>query len=880
MKLKPCFFLLLILACKGFSQTQITGKITDKNNQYLSGATITISRDSTANIIAYGISDSYGNFQIDFTDNSKNIFIKVAYLGFDSWSNKFPNQNQVIELVLKESTEKLREVYIESKIIEKREDTLTYSVSHFKDQKDRVIADVLKKMPGIEIRASGQIYYQGEPIEKYYIEGLDLLEGRYSLANNNLTAEDVSQVQILENHQPIKLLDSLEFSERASLNIKLKKKVILTGSAEIGSGVSPTLWKANITPMLFTKKQQAIVSYQSNNTGNDVSKEINDFSFDDTQNQNINFDKRNILSIRKIAEPSFSQERWLDNNVNLGSANYLIRLQKNIDLKINISYLNNYELQIGNTKTLTFLQNDTISISEKLDNNLHVERFYSKYILENNTDKNYLKNTLEINTSLDSQSGDIRNENDHIIQIFNNPFSVFRNKLKLLRPIGKQLINFTSDIGFTESSQTLNVNPGQFKELLNEGQPYENINQVLNSSTFFTENSAGFTKGLNDITVAPEIGFNIKNQKFDSHLILIDNSEIVTLARNYRNDFNYLSSNIYLANKFIYKKNNWNIRIRTPLNIRVFDLRNRILKENQKLSRFTFEPDLYIKNDFSAFWQASLSVNLKNSFADATNLYSGFILTDYRNLRQYKAPISEQIQQSYRWQIFYRNPINSIFASSSYSFSQTKNNLLYSNRINENGTSIFEVLLKDNYSNSHSLNIRGSKHFIKLNSTLSLNSTYSRIERKILINERLSDIQTQNINFKAKLESEINSWFSTTYNANLGYLNNTIESRTPKPIRTQSHSIDFFFYLNQQQFLSANSEYYYNNISDRNRNNFFLNLNYQHTFKKPAFDLKASWNNVLNTNEFVRVSNSEFSSIQSTYRLRPSQFIISLKFSF
>ena len=50
--------------------------------------------------------------------------------------------------------------------------------------------------------------------------------------------------------------------------------------------------------------------------------------------------------------------------------------------------------------------------------------------------------------------------------------------------------------------------------------------------------------------------------------------------------------------------------------------------------------------------------------------------------------------------------------------------------------------------------------------------------------------------------------------------------------------------------------------------------------QKPAFDLRASWNNVLNTNEFVRVSNSEFSYIQSTYRLRPSQLLVSLKFSF
>ena len=124
--------------------------------------------------------------------------------------------------------------------------------------------------------------------------------------------------------------------------------------------------------MVFTKKQQAIFSYQSNNTGNDVSREIRDFSFEDIGRQEFNINKRDWLSIRKIAAPSFSQERWLDNNVHLGSANYLIRLKKDIDLKVNVSYLNDSQQQMGNTQTLFFTQNDTISISERVNNNFYI----------------------------------------------------------------------------------------------------------------------------------------------------------------------------------------------------------------------------------------------------------------------------------------------------------------------------------------------------------------------------------------------------------------------------------------------------------------------------------------------------------------------------
>ena len=110
-------------------------------------------------------------------------------------------------------------------------------------------------------------------------------------------------------------------------------------------------------------------------------------------------------------------------------------------------------------------------------------------------------------------------------------------------------MTFAYNTGYTESSQTLNVDPGQFKELLNEEQPYTETNQILKSSTFFTQNSAGFTKGLKDITIAPEIGFAIQSEKLDSQLILIDYNETDTLKGNYRNDLNFFSSNIYLTNK-------------------------------------------------------------------------------------------------------------------------------------------------------------------------------------------------------------------------------------------------------------------------------------------------------------------------------------------
>lgn len=878
--IKTFLYFLALISFSGYTQSNVSGKILDEKGENLSGATVIVSKDTTGTILAYGISNGKGEFKVKVNSEIDSLFLKISYIGYSTVQQKIQNKDQQLEIALSPSSEELKEVLVESRIIEQRGDTLSYSVSAFKDQKDRVIADVLKKMPGIEILPGGQIEYQGEPIQKYYIEGLDLLEGRYSLANNNISADDVSKVQILENHQPVKLLDSLEFSERASLNIKLKKEVTVSGSAELGAGFSPLLWRAKVTPMIFTKKNQAIATYQANNTGSDVSREIRDFSIADFGREQFNTSKSDWLSIRQLAAPPFSQERWLDNNVHLGSANYLIRLKKDVDLKANISYLNDAQQQIGNTKTRFFTPTDTINLAENNRNDLFVNTLQSKFILEKNTDDNYLKNELEINGYWDSQRGNIDTGDSKIRQRLSNPFSVIRNKLRLLKPVGKQLVTFRSNTGFTKANQNLQVQPGQFEDLLNNGSDYTKVEQLVESATFFSDNSAGFTKKIKGITVSPEVGFSIKNQSLGSRIKIFNVNKAEVLDGDFQNNLDFVSSRFYATSRFVYKKNNWNIRLTTPINFRTFDLEDANLEENQNLKRFTFEPNFYIRNKFSAFWETSISANFSNNFGDMNRFYYGFILDNYRNLQRYNSPLPENFSQNYTWNLKFRNPLKSLFANISYSFGRTKRNLLYSNQIGQNAATVFEAVARENYVNSHRLNVKGSKYFSKLNTTLSLGSSYSISNREQLLNENLAEVANQNLGFKLDLESEVTNWLSASYTGNFSFLQTRFEAREFDEIRTQQHELDLFFYLADNQYLSVDSEYYFNNISEENRNNYFMNFNYQYTFEDSGIDLEASWNNVLNTNEFVRVSNTDFSYVQSTYQLRPSQVLVSLKFNF
>lgn len=874
--------ILLLFFTFSFSQTKISGKIIDKDNTSLQGASIVVTKIKGNIILTYAISNKSGEYSLNINSKLDSLQINVSYIGYAKQSEIITNKNQVINFNLLESSEKLKEVIIKSSAIAKRGDTISYSVNAFKDQKDRVIADVLRKLPGIEVLVDGKILYQGKPIQKYYIEGLDLLEGKYNLANNNLPASSVSKVQILENHQPIKLLDSLVFSDKASLNIKLKKNITVTGTSKLGVGLSPFLWNVNITPMLFTKKQQMITSYQTNNVGNDISNEIKTLTIEDLLDQfESNNEKKDWVTIQELSSPPFSKKRWLDNNAHLLTSNYLIRSKKDLDLKVNLSYTNDLQQQNGNTQTKFFTSTDNINIIENTNNRLFFNSLKSKFILTKNTNKNYFKNSFEINNYWDSQNGKIVLNDESINQKTEIPFTSFTNKLKIIKPFGEKLFTIKSVLSYSKSPQNLIVTPSQFEDLLNNSNTFEKLNQKIEHSNFYANNSFSFTKKIKNFTFIPRVGFIIQNQQLNSHISIFENSIENILTNEFQNNLIFSKNSFYTILSTQYHNNNWKIELETPFKLQAFKRTDNSLKKKQNLNKLTFEPRLSVKKDLNAFWKTTFSASLKNSFGDINQLYYGYILNNYRNIQKYETPILESLRKNVALGISYRNPIKSLFINGFYFYGNSNQNLLFGNTINNNGTTSFGFFEENNNSNTHNINLRASKYFSKLKTTFTVTSNTSLDNKEQLLNGIITDITTKNIQLKGKLDTEITEWMSIEYKNKISISNTQFENQQSfDNIITQEHLVNFNFYPTSNQYIGFDAEYYKNNFSSQNQESYFLNLNYRYTFKESKIDLELNWNNILNTKKITTVFNDAFSYTQSTYRLRPRQILMNVKFSF
>lgn len=875
------FFVLLFFYVIGFSQTTIAGKIVDDKNQPLSGTTITATKINEAVVIAYAISTNDGSYTLSINSKLDSIQFNISHLGYAKLVKKNINKNQTLIFTLQESDEKLKEVFIKSVPITKKGDTINYTVSEFKEQKDRVIADVLKKLPGIEVLTDGRILYQGKPIVKYYIEGLDLLEGRYNLANNNLPADAVTKVQILENHQPIKILDSLVYSDKTALNIKLKKNITLTGTAKLGIGNYPFLWDTNVTPMLFAKKQQMITSYQTNNTGNDLSNELKILTIEDLLDQaEGNHEKKDWVAIQQLSSPPFSAKRWLDNNVHMFTTNYLVRLKKEVDLKVNLSYINDFQKQNGITQTTFYIPNDTISIIENTKNKLFLNSLKSRFILTKNTSENYFKNTFEVNKYWDSNRGIITSNDEEINQKVSNPFTSISNRIKWIQAFGKKLITINSVAIYTNTPQDLTITPGYYEDLLNNANPYDKTHQKIHVSNFYTNNAVSFTKGYGRFTFTPKIGFKLQNQQLNSHIILFENNFINELSGNYKNNLSYNTTTFYTILNTQYKFKNWNLELETPFKFEGFNIADADLNKAQKLNRLTLEPRVYIRNDINSFLKTTFTVSSKKDFGDINQLYYGYILNNYRSLKQYDSPILESNKKNISFGLSYKNPIKSVFANASYSASYASQNLMFGNLIKSDGTSIYNYFEQDNISNTQYFNINASKYLSYLKSTISITSNISLDKRAQMLNGILTNTTTKNRQLNGKINTEITTWMSFYYKSTYSVLNTVFYNKSFDKISTQEHLWHFSFYPSSNQYIGFDTELYKNNGSGKNQENYFLNLNYRYTLKKSKIDLELNWNNILNKKQFTTVYNNTFLYTQSTYKLRPSQILASIKFGF
>jgi len=824
-------------------------------------------------MIAYTFSDNNGNYEITYSGEEKELLLSVSGLGVVTQVKKIKKESQTINFIIEEKNFELREVVIKAEKIYYNKDTINYLVSAFTDETDRSIGDVLKKLPGIDVEESGQIKYQGTPINKFYIENMDLLGGRYGIATNNIAPKDISTVQILENHQPIKALDSIRISDKAAINLKLKEgsKGVLNTTAQLGIGISPLLWNNELVAMYFTKKRQHIATYKTNNSGNDLTKELRSFT------ASSDLSPEQYTNIQIPSPPNINKNRYLFNNSQAVTTNNLFNIGKDKEMNFNLIYYNDYEKRQSEARSSYFIPgNNLLVIDEDIRSVVNTDLLVAEMRYNENSGSKYLNDYLELEGSWEKGKGTIRTGSDIEQRLF-RPSLKAHNTFHLVKNSGKTGFEFFSRTGFRNSPQNLTIYPGLYADRLNNGVPYSSLRQDVRANTLVSSNKFSFLSlfPIGKVIVNPIFGFDLEMNGLRSELYPGMAEPVV--ADSLKNNLNRTHYKLYTGITADYKIRRFRINAHFPISYNIYRLANKLEKQkDEQLNKWYFEPSFQIQYSFSSKIDINANFSFYNGINSIYELYSGYLLESYRYLNHYDSRFALSHGNYQSLSFSYKDIINMFFTNVSISRNYNKNSVIYSQNFEDN-LLLTSIIEKPNANSTISTSGKISKGFDwkKLSADLGVN--YLTNASQQIRQDNLVNYDMKLLNLSAKLNMAPASFLIVSLESAWQQSKSRIELQQAfAPIRSYTNTANFDFKLIDKLRFGVQFEQYYNSALQNNKYLYFGDIHLSYTLKQVGFEL--DWNNILNTRDYVTAFYSSMNEYYSAYRIRPSNLLLKVRF--
>ena len=912
MKKLLSFFFVIAFSLIVFAQKTVTGIITDADGKALASASVTIEEPGKNAILAYGISNAKGEYKVTFTSPESNLDLKIKAFNQKPITQSIKNDDQKLNFSLDSQATEIQEVRLKTKLITKKGDTISYDLKSFENKNDRTLADVLKKIPGIEVNKDGTVLYQGEAINKFYVNGKDLMEGGYGTINNSLPKDAVSKVEVLENHQPVSILRDKVPSDQAALNIKLKKSVTMTGRGEVGAGFSPLLWNVKLTPMFFGQKNQWVVNYKANNNGESVEKEGNLLSFGSRwEGRRSQTTQKSWLNVESADTPNLPEKRYLLNNVHFVSANLLTSPFKNKEweLKANASYTNNDVERVSSSINVyeagspSFTPGGTITSSAS--NNFYTDAAKGELIFTKNAKKGFFKNTTTWNGYWNANRADViqNTPNGSTIsnrasgQSMDSPTGAFQNSLSTIIPWKDKLFNVMSYFKYQKDRQTLEVNPASYTNFQNinpEFDGYDKLRQYTNSNTLEANHSLSVGFNFKKWTLIPEVGINMNFNRLNSALYGGKNDSFTTINNSYINDVDWNEIQSYTQVSVNYKSDRLNLNVTLPYNFYGIAYKDHLNNKNTDLNKSVFEPTFFASYDFASFFKYWVFASQNYDFGSFGYLYGGKMLTNPLSisLRSPESEIMPQFRNRYiGTRLEYRNPLNNLFFNVRYNYGTNRKNILES--YTRSGlSSVLNLIDLTTNTKTQTESAEIGKYFPKFKSNFSVsftntdaNNFFKNIpvgtidQSTIPLTETTNNIQT----LSAKFNNAYFSWFSIDYNISMNWNQNYNKTEDFKQRSSGwNHNLAAYIYPSDNHTFGFNWDDVSSSTTGLSFRNSFYDLSYQYTWVKRKIDFEFKWLNIANKKlyETVNVNVQQKLITSNQIYIRPSQFMFTVKFNF
>ena len=776
-------------------------------------------------------------------------------LGAWKWTGK-PVDKEVV----------LKDVIVKAPDIIQKSDTLVYSMSKWAQKQDRNMADVLRRLPGVEVAEDGGIKYNGEPINKFYIDGSDFVNDRYGVATNNISPDDVASVEIMENHQPVKVLEGLEFSQQAGLNIKLKEaaRARWIGILNGGIGAEPLLYDASVFAMRIARKWQNMETLRLNDTGwnpSSQSQRHTDYAF---LNSGYNDNPwPDYIAIGTTSAP-LDELRTRDNLSFLAQSSNARHVADGFDVKLNATYQAD-RLDFTNSCTTRYFDENIPSFLEQNTMRSHEHQLNGEWSLQLNRRNNYLKNNLSVDalwnrtTSAVSGTQSLRQQSDL-------PSLDITNDLQLVRRIDTHLLTISSHNRYSHRPHSLTA---------------DSVLQDLTTDDFRSVSEARYGWILRRWSFYVRGGIDLNLHRFQSSLsgLMLPDYPIEGLR-------NFTVLKTYASPEARYQHRRWWLTLSLPIGYYYYHVADRLADTSTRKATgrrallgnehiMTISPMVYVrhqltaKTDLSAYLSYTLQPVTPSSYTQTV------IMSDFRNLT-FQTPSSERLRQRSAFvRLRYRNPITSFFANLSAKYEQDyqplmQNQLFIGDRI------LNEFVACGNDVSVMQLNGGISKGLWSAKVTVGIDASLGHSSARMMHQNVEQPYTSTFITLVPKFTGKFTRWLSTDYR--MTYTNNRYTVDAVKAIHSSlRQNLSVTFLPTDQWHIAIGAEHYYTRFfTDQTASITFLDASVRWLLSK-RIDLALAATNLLDETNYRYTSFGSLSESFYSFNIRPRNIIIKMQ---
>lgn len=882
-----------MLPAFSFCQSYIKGTVTDLSGIPVRLASVSIIEKQSEIGLDFNKTNENGEYYFVIPDSVSisGLAVRVNAIGFLKSIQSINQKNSIIDFVLVRNGSELPPVTVKSNVprITVKGDTLNFSASAFTDKGDRVIGDVIKKLPGIEVEENGTIKYQGKPINYFYIDGDNILDDKYTIATKNIPSDIVEKIQVIENNQHIKMLNGVVGSERAALNITLKNnaKINLINTAKAGIGVSDLL-EGELNSMAFKNRFKAINILKYNNIGSDPSDDVISHNASDLSNSLDNRGTDNLLALGIAGIPNnIPKKFYLFNQAGLFSVNDLVKLKNDLSIRINAYYMADRQNQSYKYFSNYYLPRDTITYNENQQIKHNPKVLHATVSANMNTTTRYFNNSLSIDYNTSSDESSLVTSRNSISQSLRNSLHKITNSFNSIKLIGSdRFIELYSFGSYEEKPQELTVFPGLHEAILNKNNGYLQAIQKVNTPVLFLNNYISFKAGNGQFLQTYKAGILYQAANLKSDLLAEQfNNSIQSVSDSFTNHLSWRKTKFYEEANFRWEGTNTIISFSLPAGYSIINYEDTFFQKTTGVNRILASPAIRFQNKIGKENMLNVSYQYNTQLSNMNQIYRGIVMNNYQSFISNDVPVTQTRNNTFNAGLDLKRSIKLLFINMFYTYSERQSDFIYSSTLQNSimRTTIVPISNK-NFTTTLSVNI--SKYLFSFKTTVFFKYTYQYTRLQQLQNSILfpTDYSSHNLIMNAVIkparflalnyESSF-KWTSSRVKEIVGDVSNYYKNYYSR----QQMEVNVF---SKEKFsLKSRTEVYLYNQPDRKKASFlFSDASIRFNLNKNIADIELVCSNLFNTTHYEILSAEDNNIYGTNYLLRPRTIMLKMTFRF